>query len=204
MYNNNRKPPEQIPDSGNESLRERLHGWRLGVSLDGESIVKGLICAFLLIIFSLTQTTLFTRFRPFGAVPDLILPLTVAVAMVLREKWGAVFGLISAFIIESLGGSSFTILPILYMLTGYIVGICSIYYFRDSVAVRIIYTLFTSAARAAFTLITLFATVGDLDLLYAFTAILIPEFAANTVFAFLPHIAAKLILRPISYKSKEQ
>ena len=204
MYNNNRKPPEQIPDSGNESLRERLHGWRLGVSLDGESIVKGLICAFLLIIFSLTQTTLFTRFRPFGAVPDLILPLAVAVAMVLREKWGAVFGLISAFIIESLGGSSFTILPILYMLTGYIVGICSIYYFRDSVAVRIIYTLFTSAARAAFTLITLFATVGDLDLLYAFTAVLIPEFAANTVFAFLPHIAAKLILRPISYKSKEQ
>ena len=204
MYNNNRKPPEQIPDSGNESLRERLHGWRLGVSLDGESIVKGLICAFLLIIFSLTQTTLFTKFRPFGAVPDLILPLTVAVAMVLREKWGAVFGLISAFIIESLGGSSFTILPILYMLTGYIVGICSIYYFRDSVAVRIIYTLFTSAARAAFTLITLFATVGDLDLLYAFTAVLIPEFAANTVFAFLPHIAAKLILRPISYKSKEQ
>lgn len=204
MYNNNRKPPEQIPDSGNESLRERLHGWRLGVSLDGESIVKGLICAFLLIIFSLTQTTLFTRFRPFGAVPDLILPLTVAVAMVLREKWGAVFGLISAFIIESLGGSSFTILPILYMLTGYIVGICSIYYFRDSVAVRIIYTLFTSAVRAAFTLITLFATVGDLDLLYAFTAVLIPEFAANTVFAFLPHIAAKLILRPISYKSKEQ
>ena len=204
MYNNNRKLPEQIPDSGNESLRERLHGWRLGVSLDGESIVKGLICAFLLIIFSLTQTTLFTRFRPFGAVPDLILPLTVAVAMVLREKWGAVFGLISAFIIESLGGSSFTILPILYMLTGYIVGICSIYYFRDSVAVRIIYTLFTSAARAAFTLITLFATVGDLDLLYAFTAVLIPEFAANTVFAFLPHIAAKLILRPISYKSKEQ
>jgi hypothetical protein len=204
MYNNNRKPPEQIPDSGNESLRERLHGWRLGVSLDGEIIVKGLICAFLLIIFSLTQTTLFTRFRPFGAVPDLILPLTVAVAMVLREKWGAVFGLISAFIIESLGGSSFTILPILYMLTGYIVGICSIYYFRDSVAVRIIYTLFTSAARAAFTLITLFATVGDLDLLYAFTAVLIPEFAANTVFAFLPHIAAKLILRPISYKSKEQ
>ena len=204
MYNNNRKPPEQIPDSGNESLRERLHGWRLSVSLDGEIIVKGLICAFLLIIFSLTQTTLFTRFRPFGAVPDLILPLTVAVAMVLREKWGAVFGLISAFIIESLGGSSFTILPILYMLTGYIVGICSIYYFRDSVAVRIIYTLFTSAARAAFTLITLFATVGELDLIYAITAVLIPEFAANTVFAFLPHIAAKLILRPISYKTKEQ
>ena len=203
MYNN-RKTPEQIPDSGNESLRERLHGWRLGVSLDGEKIVKGLICAFLLIIFALTQTTLFTRFRPFGAVPDLILPLTVAVAMVLREKWGAVFGLISAFIIESLGGSSFTILPILYMLTGYIVGLCSIYYFRDSAAVRIVYTIFTSAARAVFTLITLFATVGNLNLIHAFTAVIIPELAANIVFAFLPHLAAKLILRPISRETKEQ
>lgn len=204
MHNNYRKPPEQIPDPGNESLRERLHGWRLGFSLDGEKIAKGFICTLLLIIFSLTQTTLFTRFRPFGAVPDLILPLTVAVAMVLREKWGAVFGLISAFVIESLGGSSFTVLPILYMLTGYIVGLCSVYYFRDSLAVRILYTLFSSAARAVFTMITLAATVGDLNLVYAFSAVIIPEFAANVIFAFLPHIAAKLFLKPISRETNEQ
>lgn len=196
MQNHNRNPEE--------SLLEKLHGWRLGLSPNGESIMKGLVCAFLLIIFSLTQTTLFTRIRPFGAVPDLILPLTVAAAMSFREKWGAVFGLVSAFVIESLGGSSFTILPILYMLTGYTVGLFSVYYFRDSVAVRIIYTLASSAARSVFTLITICATVAEIDLVYLLSNILIPEFLANLCFAFLPHIAAILFFKPFTHSRKEE
>lgn len=186
-----------------ESLRERLHGWRLGFSIDAESIVKGVVLALLLVVFSLLQTTLFTRFRPFGAVPDLILPLVTACAMSFRDKWGAVFGVIAAFVIESLGGSTFTILPILYMLTGYIVGLCAVYYFRDSLAVRVLYTVVTSAARAVFTLITLVATVGDVNLITFLTMIVLPEFFANVVFAPLPHIAAKLALKPFTHKRKD-
>lgn len=186
-----------------ESLRERLHGWRLGFSIDAESIVKGVVLALLLVVFSLLQTTLFTRFRPFGAVPDLILPLVTACAMSFRDKWGAVFGVIAAFVIESLGGSTFTILPILYMLTGYIVGLCAVYYFRDSLAVRVLYTVVTSAARAVFTLITLVATVGDVNLITFLTMIVLPEFFANIVFAPLPHIAAKLALKPFTHKRKD-
>ena len=201
MQNNNRNRHEQ--ESFNESIRERIHGWRLGFSLDGEKVSKGLLCTVLLVVFALIQTTLFTRLRPFGAVPDLMLPLIVAVAMVLREKWGAVFGLVSAFVIESLGGSSFTILPILYMLTGYTVGLCSVYYFRDSIAVRILYTLISSAARAVFTMITLAATVGDLNLVYAVGSVIIPEFISNIVFASLPHVSAKLLIRPFSRETKD-
>lgn len=182
------------------TFRERLHEWRLGFSVDGESIAKALVCGALLVFFSLLQTTLFTRFRPFGAVPDLILPLVVAVAMVFREKWGAVFGVIAAFVIESLGGSTFTILPILYMLTGYIVGICAIYYFRDSASVRVLYTIVTSLFRMIFTLITLAATVGDINLITIFSSVLIPEFFANLVFALLPHLAAKLTLKHFSHE----
>lgn len=196
MQNNNRNP--------DESFLERLHGWRLGFSPDGENIAKGLVCAVLLIIFALTQTTLFTRLRPFGAVPDLILPLTIAAAMSFREKWGAVFGLVSAFVIESLGGSSFTILLILYMLTGYTTGLLSVYYFRDSVAVRIMYTLASSAARSVFTLITLSATLAEIDLVFVFKAVLIPEFLSNICFAFLPHLAAILFFSPFTHARKEE
>lgn len=191
------------PNPSPESLRERLHGWLLGFSIDSESIVKALVLALLLVLFSLLQTTLFAHFRPFGAVPDLILPLVVAVAMAFREKWGSVFGLIAAFVIESLGGSTFTILPILYMLTGYIVGLCAIYYFRDSLAVRVLYTVVTSAARAVFTLITLVATVGDVNLITFMTMAVLPEFCANIVFAALPHIIAKLALTPFAHERKD-
>lgn len=182
-----------------ESLREALHGWRLGFSIDLETLLKSLVLAFLLILFSLLQTTLFTHFRPFGAVPDLILPLVVAVSMVFREKWGAIFGLTAAFVIESLGGSTFTILPLLYMPAGYVVGLCSVYYFRDSIAVRSLYTLITTLLRSVFTLITFAATLADLNLITVFTLAIIPEFLSTLVFSPLPHLLAKLILRPFTH-----
>ncbi len=185
-----------------ESFKERLHGWRLGFSIDSENIIMAIVLAVLLVLFSLLQTTLFTRFRPFGAVPDLILPLVVAVSMAFREKWGAIFGIIAAFVIESLGGSTFTILPILYMLSGYIIGLCTVYYFRDSFAVRVLYTLVTSGCRAIFSLITLSATVGNINLITCITMVIFPEFCANVVFAIIPHLVAKLVLKPFTHERK--
>ncbi|MBR3998047.1 MAG: hypothetical protein IKI93_06850, partial [Clostridia bacterium] len=84
------------------------------------------------------------------------------------------------------------------------VGLFSVYYFRDSAAVRIMYTLITSAARSFFTLLSLYAAVGDIDLVYIFKVILIPEFLANICFAFLPHIAAILFFKPFKHSIKEE
>ncbi|MBQ8185980.1 MAG: hypothetical protein IJ037_03815 [Clostridia bacterium] len=187
-----------------DSLPEKLRGWRLGLSLDGENLAKGGVCALLLVFFALLQTTLFTRFKPFGAVPDLILPLVIAVSMTEKEKWGAVFGVIAAFVIESLGGSTVTLLPILYMLAGYVCGICTTYYFRDAFAVRGMYTLISSAARVIFTLLALVLTVGDFDLILCIKDAVVPEFFASVVFAVLPHAAAKLALRPFHLTRDER
>lgn len=187
-----------------QSLAEKLRGWRLDLSIDSEAILKGFVCAGLMIFFALLQTTLFTKFRPFGAVPDLILPLTVAVSMTEKERWGAVFGLVGAFVIESLGGSTFTILPILYMLTGYICGILTTHYFRDSAATRALYTLATSFLRVIFTLLAIFATTGGVTLITAFAKAAIPEFFACLLFAPLPNLAAKLCLRRFNKTRSER
>lgn len=186
------------------SIRDRFKEWRLGLNLDGEALLKGLVCGILLIFFSLLQTTLFTRFRPFGAVPDLILPLVTAVAMTERERWGAVFGLIAAVVIESLGGAPLTLLPILYAAAGYLCGILTVLYFKDGWAVRLLYTLAGSAARTVFTAISLMATVGGINLLTLFTSALIPEFFATVVFAAFPHLLAKLCLRPFNRPRDEK
>ena len=202
--NNNRRTntPAPSPGEGSESFTDKVREWRLGLNMDGELIAKGAVCALLIVFFSLVQTTLFTRFRPFGAVPDLILPLVIAIAMTERERWGAVCGLIGAFVIESLGGSQLTLLPLLYMPAGYICGLLTVYYFRDSAAVRALYTAVSSIARALFTLITVVMTVADLSLPDAFTRALLPELAANLLFAALPHAAAYLALRPFN-KSRD-
>ena len=207
MNNPRRTPPPappQTPSPGeeHESLADRFRGWRLGLNMDGELIAKGAVCALLIVFFSLVQTTLFTRFRPFGAVPDLILPLVIAVSMTEREKWGAVCGLIGAFVIESLGGSPLTLLPLLYMPAGYVCGLLTIHYFRDSAAVRLLYTAVSSLARAVFTLTAFGITAADIPFTSLLTGAVLPEFAANLIFAALPHVIVWLALSPFN-KSRD-
>lgn len=181
-----------------ESFSERFHEWRLGISIEWDTIFKGIVCAVLVSLFSLLQTTVFTKFKPFGAVPDLILPLVVAISMTEREKWGAIVGVIAAFVIESLGGAPITLLPLLYMPAGYICGLMTIHYFRDSLMVRAVYTLVTQAARVLITAIVIVATVGSVNIISLFRYVLIPEFLSGALFAVIPHAAAKVCLRPFN------
>lgn len=189
---------QKTPEQQTDGIFDRVREWRLKLNVDGEQLAAGLVCAGLIVFFSLVQTTLFTRFRPFGAVPDLILPLIVAVSMVKRERWGAICGLVGAFVIESLGGASLTLLPLLYMPVGYICGLLTVYSFRDSVAVRALYTLVTSLIRAFFTFVALVMTVAELSIPEALTGAVLPELAANVIFAALPHAAVVLALRPFN------
>ena len=122
--------------TGGGSLRQRIKA-----IIDADILARLIVCVLLLVFFALLQTTVFARFRPFGAIPDLMLPLCIAVGMTEREKWGAVFGIAAAFVIESLGGATVSVLAPLYMLAGYLAGILTVEYFRDSPATRAVYTL---------------------------------------------------------------
>ncbi|MBQ8402700.1 MAG: hypothetical protein IJX14_12310 [Clostridia bacterium] len=193
-----RQGQNDVPELENrqpESFLEKIHGWRLGISIEIEPIIRGLACLVLISFFALLQTTLFARFRPFGAVPDLMLSLVVAVSMIAREKWGAVSGLAAAFVIESLGGSTVTILSLLYMPVGYICGLLTVYYFRDGLAVRAMYTAVTAMARGFFTLLILVMSKPSVTLPDAIVYAVIPEFFATILFAFLPHLTVKYVFR---------
>ena len=178
-------------------------GGRIRVGIDLDNILRALVCAALLIFFALLQTTIFTRFRPFGAVPDLMLPLVIAVAMTERERWGAIFGVAAAFVIESLGGATVSLLALLYMPAGYVCGILAVQAFRDSAAVRALFTLVACAAHMFFTLLTLVLTVGSFNLASALLHPVLSEFAASLLFAALPHLAAKAALR-IFHREREE
>ena len=146
-----------------ESFRERVHGWFLGIQIEKEPLLRSLLTAALILFFALLQTTLFTRFRPFGAVPDL-----------------------------SLGGASLTILPLLYMPAGYVCGILTGQSFRDSIPVRAMFSGAGAVLRGLWTLFILFATAGNVSLPNALTHAVLPEIAATVLFAFLPHAATYL------------
>ena len=93
------------------------------ILLERETLIKAGICAALMILFTLLQTTIFSSLRPFGAVPDMMLSAVIAIAVSEGEKWGAVCGLISSLLISSVGTTGFSVIPLVYMLTGYISGL---------------------------------------------------------------------------------
>lgn len=171
--------------------------------VDPDGILRALVSAGLLIFFALLQTTIFARFRPFGAVPDLMLPLVIAVGMTEREKWGAVFGIAAAFVIESLGGAEISLLSLLYMPAGYLAGVLTIEMFRDSPAVRLLYTAVGCAAHMIFTLLAIGWTMEGFSFGVAMTRSVLPEFLASMVFAPLPHLLAKASLR-VFHRPREE
>ncbi len=171
---------------------------------NGESIIKGVVLGLLLVIFLLLQTTFFVQFSPFGTVPDLLLSMTVAVAVSEGEKWGAVFGLVAAYLSQALGGvnTGFSLLPLFYMSAGYFCGICAVNYLSDSIPVRGIYIAASGVGRGVVTTIcaasVLNASLGEILL-----HIVIPEFFSTALLAPGIYGLIYLVLRPF-HKSRAQ
>ena len=180
------------------SLRQRIKA-----IIDADVAARLAVCALLLVFFALLQTTVFARFRPFGAIPDLMLPLCLAVGMTERSRWGAIFGIAAAFVIESLGNSAVSVLAVLYMLAGYLAGCLTTELFRDAPATRAVCTLAACGLHMLTTLFVLYVTVEGIRFGDAMLRSVLPEFLSSLVFAPIPHAVAWLVLRPF-HKPREE
>ncbi len=170
---------------------------------EGDTVAKACIAAGLILLFSLLQTTVFARFRPFGATPDLMLSLVVALSLTEGEKWGAVCGLSAAFVIEAIGSSGVTLLPILYAAVGYFCPIITREHLTDSFPVRVLLTAVTGVARAVFTLIYLGIHADPFRFFPLCASIVLPEYASTLVMALLSHLTVYLCLHPF-HKSRAE
>jgi len=181
-------------------LRARFKGlvrnFGLRIFYARERILCGTVVFFLMIFFVLLQTTVFSNLRPFGAIPDLMLLFVIALSVSEGGRWGAVWGIVAAVVIEAVGRSDVTLLPLLYMPVGYFTGNLCRYYFTGSAAVRALLTAATLPLRAVFTalymnLSPLYATGGEI-----FFEVIIPEAASTLLLAVPVHLVVYLCMRP--------
>ncbi len=184
-------------------ILDRLHMWHLGISVNIENIIKGLVCGALIIVFAMLQITVFSKLRPFGAIPDLMLPLVIAIGFSEGERWGGVSGLAAAFLIECLGSAGVTLLPLLYVPCGFIAGVLGTYYIRDSFVIRLIFTLGAGILRAIVTVIYICINFKSPDASLMFGERVFPEFISTLVFSILPHITSWLSFKPF-HKSRAE
>lgn len=163
-------------------------------SVEGSDVARFFICAAILVVFASLQVTFFSKFRPFGAVPDLMLAFTVAIAFSEGEKFGGIAGLAGAFVIESLSGVGVALLPLLYMPCGFFGGVAAKNMLGDTVYSRAALMGIAAVGKAivssVYAGITLDAGFGQI-----LKNIVIPEFFSTLVMSPLVFVTVWLCYR---------
>lgn len=165
-------------------LKDAAGGIFRGVlsSVNGSDVARAFIAAVIITVLAPLQVTVLSRFRPFGAVPDLMLCFTVAIAFSEGEKFGGICGLVCAFVIESLSGVGLTLLPLLYMPLGFFGGVIAKNMLGDTFYSRAAMMAAAAVGRGAVSLIYCMSQM-EISFLQAAKNIVIPEFFSTLVLA---------------------
>lgn len=156
-------------------------------------VVKYCVYALMGLFLILLQITFFSRVRPFGSTPDILIVATAMTAMYENERAGAIFGLAVGFVAEALGTTGVSLLPLIYMCIGYACGIIASEYYKRSVLLFLIFDAGVLAVRMFTTLIYIVLTWDIVDISIIFPEVLIPELLSTFVISPVP----ALLLYPI-------
>lgn len=166
-------------------------------------VVKYIVYAVASLFLILLRTTFFSRFRPFGASPDILIVAVAAIALYEGGRAGAVFGVAIGFVAEALGGVGIILLPPVYMLVGYLCGTVATDYYRRSWVLFLVFDVCAAAARAFVSLLYVMMTWHTFDLSAVLTSVILPEFLSTLALSPLPALMLLPIYLIFRKKKKE-
>ncbi len=162
---------------------------------------KVVIFSLLIFITASAQTSFFGAFGVFPATPDLLLSAVSGIALFDGERSGAICGIAAGFLADVLGGTAITLLPLFYMLVGYVCGIMALRFLKRNFLSWCVYTLIFCASRAVLTLFYTAATEVGFSFLTLFGETVIPEFYMTFVFALPTYFICRLCASPFHEKN---
>lgn len=151
-------------------------------------VVKYCVYAVMGLFLILLEISFFSRVRPFGSTPDILIVAVAMVAMYENERAGAIFGLCVGIVAEALGTTGVTLLPLIYMCVGYVCGIVASEYYKRSILLFLIFDAGVLAVRMFTTLIYIVLTWEIVDVSVVFPKVLIPELFSTFVVSPIPAI----------------
>lgn len=148
--------------------------------------------ALLLLVLAVIQLSFFGRFRVFGAIPDITLAALLCIGYFTGPYTGAVSGIGAGFLIDSLGSTGVTVLPLAYLLAGYFTG-----HFARRIPTRgfLHYLIFLAVAvlyRALITLIYAWFSYESLPAPF-WTGTLLPEMPATALAGLVLYFPMRLL-----------
>lgn len=154
---------------------------------------------FLLLAVTL-QTSLFSRMRLFGAVPDMMLCAVLCISYFCGRYTGGIVGIAAGFLTDALGSTGISLLPFCYFLLGYFVG----HYARGVSPKRFTnYVFFLAASlmyRAAVTVVSASLSYEFLNLPQLLLHAVLPELLYTAIVGCILYAPVKLLERTLLRK----
>ena len=81
-----------------------------------------ILVGILLLVSSVLQVSVLSRYRILGVVPDLMLCIVMCLGYFGGRQLGAICGIVAGVLIESMGSFGIILLPLFYLFCGYLTG----------------------------------------------------------------------------------
>ena len=160
-------------------------------------VVFGVSLALIIVVGAVIQTSVFGKLTYIGAVPDLMLCIVTCVAYFNGRHQGAITGLAAGAFIEAIASSGIVLLPLFYMVFGYMAG----HYSRAVQPKRFIpylfYLMFALFLRAGITVLYACLTYQNIHLLQILLHAVFPEMLATAVAGVCLYFPLMLFCRKV-------
>ena len=155
------------------------------------------IGVYFIIIFAaaLLQTSFLATLEPFGAVPDLMMLLSVGAGYFCAPFSGAVFGLAAGVVSYALGGLGFAALPFLYGAMGYLAGLVAKNLFKGKFAVWCLYAVGGGLLKAVYSFFCCAAFSGEFQFWAVLGKTILPEFVGTLVLGAALYVPIKKLCK---------
>ena len=156
------------------------------------TVIFGLVGFFLCIL----QCSFFSRLKPFGATPDVVLGSILAITALDNKKTAAVYAVGAGYFLDAIGSTPPSLSPVFYLLAVVVLGIISDKTMPSFLSFGAL--MFPAVGlRAIFTLASLWISLGTFPPAVYFTAVILPEALSTFIFCLPVYFLIKLCMLPI-------
>lgn len=154
-----------------------------------------LVIGLLLIVLSSFQVAFLSKLRFLGAVPDLMLCTVLCMAYFSGRYTGATTGIAAGFLIEALGSQGISLLPVFYLLVGYIAGHYAKAIIPKRYTVYLLYLICVLFLRAGVTVTYTCLTYAQIYLPHILLYTVLPEMAGTALVGIVLYFPMKPVCR---------
>lgn len=179
-------------------LRNRVLGYR--AQTRSRIVAYCVTFTLLLVLMASMQVALLGRWRPLGAVPDLMLVTVLGIAFFSGQYAGAITGIGAGFLIEAMGSQGITLLPVVYMVGAYVAGHYARTVKKAKYPAYLFYLGCALLLRAGVTVTYTALTYQTLDLVRVLLYAVLPEMLVTALAGLVSYFPIGIICRLLARK----